>query len=102
MVCYDATEEVHTALFACVSLDGRLFVDDMEFLAVGGHRKLVDRDDANDGEESACRLPALRAAACMVVEDVAGECNFNLVLGAVAVQLPAREIRVALRYAVVN
>lgn len=67
VVDFDAAEHVHAAVLARVALDRRRRVHDLELLRVGRDPKLVAGYDADDGEERALRLPALGAAACLVL-----------------------------------
>lgn len=50
MVVYDATEEMDAAVFACVALNCRGWVNDVEFVAVGGDGKGIDWNHADDRE----------------------------------------------------
>jgi acetylornithine/succinyldiaminopimelate/putrescine aminotransferase len=102
VVIDDASEEMDTAFFAGVALDRRGGVDDMQFIGVGGHGDGVFGYYADDGEEGAAGLPAFAAAAGVIVGDVAGEGHFDFVGGAVAVELSACEVGVALLDTVVD
>jgi hypothetical protein len=102
MVGHDAAKEMDAAVFACVALDGGGGVDNVQFVGVGGDGELVGGDYANDREEGAGRFPALGAAAGVVVCDVAGQCDFDFVGGALAVELSALEVGVAFDDAVVD
>jgi len=93
---------VHATFPARGASDGRVLVDDGQFVPVGGDGHVLDGDHADDGEEGDARLPALRAAADVVVEDVAAKRHFDLVRGAVAVKFPAGEVRGAFRDTVVD
>ena len=73
MVLDDATVHVGAAILAGVALDRRRLVDDVQLLLMRGDRQFGDRHDADDRKQGAVRLPALRAAAGMVVRDVAGD-----------------------------
>jgi len=63
----------------------------VQFRFVCGDGKIGDRDDADDGEERAGWLPAFRAAADVVMEDVRGEGCFDFIAGTVAVELSTGE-----------
>lgn len=102
VVLLDAAEEVHAAVLAGVALDGGGLVDDGQLGPVGGHGELVAGHDGNHGEERAGGLPALGAAAGVVVEDVGGERHFDGGGAALAVQLAAGEVGAALGEAVVD
>lgn len=98
----DAPEQVDAAVAAGVSLDGGALVDDLELVAVGGDGELVLGDDGDDGEEGALGLPALGAAAGVVVEDVAGEGHLDGLALAVAAEPAPLEGGAALGEAVVD
>ena len=87
---------------AGVALNCGVCVDHAELVGVGGHLDGVFGDDSDDGEERARGLPALGAAAGVVVGDVALEVYDNFVLGAAAVEVTARELGVALGHAFVD
>lgn len=98
----DAAEHVNTAVAASVSLDSSALVDDGELVGVGSNLELVAGDDSDDGEESTLRLPALGAAAGVVVGDLTAECDLNRVGGALASELATREAGRALGDALVD
>lgn len=70
VVDLDAAVQVGAAAGAGVALDRGLGVHDAELRLVGRDRQVVPRHDADDAEERACGLPALGAAAGVVVGDV--------------------------------
>ena len=74
----------------------------MQLVAVGSYGDVVLWNDSNDREERALWLPAFLAAAGVVVRDVASEGNFDLLGGAMAVELAAGEVGVALLDTVVD
>lgn len=82
----DATKEVHATLLAGMALNGGGLVDHGELGLVGGHRELVLGNDAHDTEKGALGLPALGAAAGMVVQDVGAEGDFDGRAAAVTLQ----------------
>lgn len=84
VVDLDAAEQVHAALLARVALDGGVLVDDGQLVAVGDDGDLVARQYADEREDGAAGLPALGAAAEVVVEDVGAELDADFVGGAVA------------------
>jgi hypothetical protein len=102
VVLLDATEQVHAALLARMSLDHGALVDDLELVAVGGHGHFVLGDHSDDGEEGAGRLPALGTSTGMVVSHVAAESHLDFVAATLAVQLSAGEVGIALGDAVVD
>lgn len=102
VILLDAAEEVDAAGLAGVALDGGAGVEDVQFLRVGSHFDVVDGHDGDDGEERAFGLPALRAAAGVVVEDVAGDGYFYFVAGAVALEGSSREVGCAFSDAIVD
>ena len=64
--------------------------------------RLVDGNDGDDGERCASRLPALGTAAGVVVNDVAGDRDFDLIGRAMALERTAGERAGALLEAVVD
>lgn len=67
VVLLDAAEEVDTAFLAGVALDGGAAVNDVEFGLIGGDGERITGHDADDAEDCSFRLPALGAAARVVV-----------------------------------
>lgn len=102
MVLLDGPVQMRATVLAGVAEDGGILVHDSELVAVLGHFDLVVGDDGDDGEESACWLPALGAAASMLVQDVALQFDFDGVSLAEAFESAAREIGVALGKTVVD
>ena len=90
---FDPPVHVHPATLAGIALDGGARIDDGEFVAVLGHRQVGARHHGDDGECRAGRLPALRAAAGMVVGDLPLDRDFHRRLRASAHQRAAGEIR---------
>lgn len=66
----DAAVQVSTAAGASVSLDSGAGVHNLQLGLVGGDGQVVSGHDADDGEQGASRLPALRAPAGVVVSYV--------------------------------
>src|SRR5512144_1389244 len=92
VLVFDATEHVYAAVPAGVPLyDGRR-VDDLQFLLVGRHLDVVARNDRDDREQRAFRFPALRAAARVVVRDVALDRHLDRSRLAAATQRAARKV----------
>jgi hypothetical protein len=89
----DAAVHMHAAGLAGVALDGGVGIDDLELVAVGRDRKVVARRDRHDGEQRAFGLPALGAAACMVMGGLALDRHRDLVVRTLAVEGAAREVR---------
>ena len=58
MVFDNASKEMNSTLLAGVTLNGRGRVDNMEFVGIGGDRKFVHRDYADNREQCAFWLPA--------------------------------------------
>lgn len=85
-----------------MTLNGSALVDDLQLLLVGGDLQIISGDNGNDGEQSSCGLPALRAATGMVVCHVAAQGDFDFVGGTVAVEFAAGEVLAALRDSVVD
>lgn len=87
VILLNATEQVNSAILASIALNGGFLVDDSELGGVGGHGDGVTGNNADNGEEGALRLPALRATTGVVVGDIAAQSDLDLVGGAVAVEL---------------
>lgn len=102
VVFHDSAKEVHAAFFARVTLNCGVGVDDVEFGSVLDDFEVVDWDDSDNGEEGSLGLPALGAAAGVVVGDVAGDLDFDLVGCTVALQRAAIEACAALGQAIVD
>src|SRR6202022_3435356 len=73
----DAAEHVGAAGPASVSLDRRRRVDDAQLVAVLENRYVVARDNSDDRKGGALRLPALGAAAGMIVGDIALDADLD-------------------------
>jgi hypothetical protein len=98
----DAAVQMHAAVPARVALDRGRGVDNVQFVRVGGDGERGGGEDADDGEQGAGGLPALGAAAGVVVGDVAGEGDLDFVAGAVAVEFSPGEVGRAFGDAVVD
>jgi hypothetical protein len=72
-----------------MTLNRRAFVDDVQLLAMSRNRDVRDRQNADDGESCAFRLPALGTTTSVVMHNVAGQRHFDFVGGAFAKQLAA-------------
>lgn len=102
VVLLDATEHVHPAALAGISLDGGGRVNDGQLLCVFGDGDGVAGNNADDGEQRTGGLPALGAAAGVVVSDVAGQLNNDLIGRAFAVEVTTGEVGVTFGDAVVQ
>lgn len=102
MILDNATEHVHSAILAGVSLDCSRGVDDCELVLVGRYGEVGNRHDTDDREEGSRWLPAFRAAASVVVSYIARNLDLDFVAGAVAFESAAGEIGVAFLQAVVD
>ncbi len=89
---FDPAIHVNAAIFAGVSLDGGLRIDDGELVAVGSHSNLITRDDRDLGKQRAGRFPTLGAAADVVVGALATDRHRDFLVGAVAEQSAASEV----------
>lgn len=90
----DSTEHVDSAFAACMSQNDGFGIDDLKLRPVLLDGHVVAGNDADNGEERAGRLPALRAAACVVVGNVALETDDDFIRGAATKQIASREVRV--------
>src|SRR5215831_10634837 len=88
----DPAVHVDAALLARVPLDGRLGIHDCELVAVRFDAQVVARDDGDLREQRSFRLPALGAAAHVIVCALTLDRYLDLVLRAVAKQRSACEI----------
>lgn len=102
MVLLDGPVHVHTTVLAGVAEDGGILVDDGQLIAVLGDFDLVIWDNGDDGEEGTSWLPALGAAASMLVQDVALQLDFDGVTLAVAFEGASGEVGVSFGEAVVD
>src|SRR5579871_531100 len=98
----DATVHVGPAGLAGMALDDRGGIDDLQLVAILQHGHVLPRHDGDDGEGRALRLPALGAAAGMVMGDVALDADLDRMVGAFADQGPSREGAGAFFHAVIN
>src|SRR6266852_148675 len=98
----DSPVHVHAATAARVSLDGRVRVDDLQLVPICGHAELVARDDRDLREQCAGRLPALRAAASVVMSALARDRYGDLLVGTFAIQRAASEVWSRGRNAIVD
>src|SRR5436309_9698822 len=67
----DPAIHMRTAGLAGMALDRRRRVDNLQLVAVLDHFHIVARDHGDDGEDRPCGLPALGAAAGVVVGNIA-------------------------------
>jgi hypothetical protein len=83
----DAAVHVHAAAAAGMALDdGALAIDDLQLFRMRGDLTLSRETTANLREQGAGRLPALAAAAGVVVRGLRADGHFDLVGGALATQ----------------
>lgn len=102
-VClFDSAIHVDTAVAAGVTLDNSRWVDNLELGCVGLNREVITGNNADNGEQSTGRLPALRAATSVVVGNIALQGDNNLVRRATALKSATREVGVTLGDAVVD
>jgi len=92
VILLDAAEEMHTALFTCITLNGSAAVEYVKFVSIGGDRHIVTGNHTNNTENGAGRSPALGAAAGVVVQDVRAELNLDRLRTAVAAESATVEI----------
>jgi hypothetical protein len=85
MRLFNSAEHMHVAFSACVPLDHSICIDDGKLRFVCLDAQIVTGNDTDDGEERSGGFPAFRAAAGMVVSDVALETDNDLVGGAATV-----------------
>src|SRR5580704_6966446 len=88
----DATIHMCAADLARVTLNGRTGIDNGQLVAVLGHRDLVTRRHGHYREQRTLGLPALRAAAGMVVRRLGLDGNLDRVLGAFTHQRAASKV----------
>src|SRR5690242_7110729 len=92
LVVLDASVHVHAATSAGVALDRRIRVDDLELVGVLRDLDLVFRHDRDDGEIRAFGLPALGAAARVLVRYIRTDTDFDRILRAFADERSARKV----------
>jgi hypothetical protein len=68
---------MNAAFLAGVAQDERCRIDHGELVAILDDLDILCAGDGDDREDRTCRLPALGAAACMVVGDVALDLQFH-------------------------
>ena len=88
----DAPVHVHAAVLAGMALDGRLGIDDRQLVGVRDDLQPLARHDCHLREKGALRLPALGAAAHMVVRGLPRDLHFHLVVRALAPKRAAGEV----------
>src|SRR5436190_16068318 len=98
----DPPVHVDATILAGMPLDGRLFVDGLQLVAVLRHAELVTRYDGNYREKCARRFPAFRAAACVIVRGLTLQCNLDGILGALAGKGPTGKARFSLFHAAID
>src|SRR5262245_25121614 len=98
----DAAVHVGAAALAGVALDHCRGIDDLQLVAVLEHRHVLTGHNRDDRERRAGRLPALGAAAGVVVGDVAVDADLDRLVLAFADEGTAGEIAGALLHAAVD
>ena len=88
----DPAVHVNAAFLAGMTLNGCFGIDDRKFVSVGGYADVVPRNDRNLRKKSACRFPAFRTAANVIVRTLSFDRYFNFVLCAGASQRATRKI----------
>src|SRR5258706_2408420 len=101
LVVLYAAIQVYAAAGTGMALDRRVGVDDLQFVAVLGDADLVTRNNRDDRKIGALGLPALGAAAGMIVRGLRTNADFDGIRRALADQCSARKILVARLDAVV-
>src|SRR5436305_10269552 len=99
---FDAAVHMRAANLASVALDRRRGIDDLKLVAVFQHLDVVARDHRDDGEGRTLRLPALGAAAGVIMGNVAGDGDLDRLVLALADQGAAGKAARALLHSVVN
>jgi hypothetical protein len=79
-----------------MTLNCGIRIDDLELVAIRGDGEILARHDGDHGESRACRLPALRAAANVIMRGVASDADRYGVGVALTFERSAGEIRLPL------
>src|SRR5262249_33122793 len=77
---------------ASVALNRCRRIDDLKLVAVGCNADFVARNDSDNGEHRARGLPALRAAASVIMSGLGSYRNGYGILAAFALERPALEV----------
>jgi hypothetical protein len=102
MVTFDGAIHVHAAFDASVALDEGGAVDNLEFVAIFDDLDMVVRRHGDNRKYGARRLPALGAAASVVMGDIALDGDLDGIVGAFAGQCAAGKIGATRLYAVID
>src|SRR6185437_680146 len=98
----DAAIHMRAAGLAGIALNYCGRIDDLQLLAVFEHRHVLARHYGDDRENRAFRLPALGAAAGVVVRDVALDADLDRLVLAFADERSAAEVARALLHAAID
>src|SRR5512134_2141314 len=98
----DPAVHMRTAGLAGVPLDRRRRVDNLQLVAILEHFHIVARDHGDDGEGCPCGLPALGAAAGVVVGHIALDGDLDRLVRALADEGAAGKTARPLLYAAVD
>src|SRR4029450_11174635 len=98
----DPAVHMRAAGLAGIALDRRRRVDYLQLVAVLRHLHIVARDHGDDGEGRPCGLPALGAAAGVVVGHIALDGDLDRPVRAFADKGAAGETAGPLLYAAIN
>jgi len=85
MILLNATIQVDATMCASMALDDGVWIDDFQLVSVGYDLDILNRNNADKGEESPCWLPALRTSAYVIVKNVASDGHLYSVGPAMAV-----------------
>jgi hypothetical protein len=77
-----------------MALDRRRGIDDLKLVGIGGDLEIVARHHRDHRKQRALRLPALGAAADMIVGGIAFDPDLDRIAGAFAMKRPAGEISI--------
>jgi hypothetical protein len=94
MLCIlDAAIHVHPAIFAGVTLDGRIGIHDLELVGVLGNTQLVARHNRDLREHCARGLPAFGASAYVIVGALGRNGYLDGIARTLARKRSSREVR---------
>jgi hypothetical protein len=83
---FDPAIHMHAAILAGMTLNGRLLVDDLQFVGILGDGDIVTRDDGDLRHGGTRRLPAFAAAANVIMGSLALQGHDHGIAGAFAGQ----------------
>src|SRR6185437_5908979 len=103
MLCVlDAAIHVDAAIFAGVTLDGRVSIHDLEPIGILGSTELIARHNRDLREQRALGLPAFGASAYVIVGALGRDAHLYETTRALAHKRPSREVRRAGLHTVVH